>query len=136
MLYDSEVLLRSDSLRHVTDLSFPPFLGELTANAPSTTRINPKEDSAAVTAPQTATTTTGFVDKQSHTARQPATAQSGPQSNTSAQQVTATSPNNMLSTTQESVRTSPKTTNQPNKTAQLGQNTASTTVQSSRTGKK
>ncbi|XP_070824032.1 proline-rich transmembrane protein 3 [Chaetodon trifascialis] len=109
--------------------------GELTANAPSTTRVIPRQHSAAATVPQPTTTTTGSDDKQSpHAAEQPATAQSGAEYNTSTQQVATTSTNNMLSTTQEAVRTSSEMTNQPNKTAQLGRNTASTTVQSSRTG--
>ncbi|XP_029291644.1 proline-rich transmembrane protein 3 [Cottoperca gobio] len=92
-----------------------------TENTPSTVRDAPKQDSAAAgTLPQPTTTT--IDSKQSQTAEQVT------------HQVTTTSTTSMLTTTQEAVRTSSKTTHQPNKTAQLGRNTASTTVQSSRTG--
>lgn len=131
MLRDNKVLLRSKSLHHVTNVSLCVFcvifLGELTANAPSTARVTPKQGSAAVTLPQPTATTTG-----SQTAGQPVTAQSSSHSKTTTQQVITTS----ITKTQEAVSTSSKTTNQPNKTAQLGRNTASTTLQSSRTGKK
>ncbi|XP_070696279.1 proline-rich transmembrane protein 3 [Pempheris klunzingeri] len=108
--------------------------GELTENAPSTVRVTPKQDSAAVTLPQLTTTTTGSTDKPSETAGPAVTGQNSSHSNTSTQQVTTTSTASVLSTTQEAVRTSSKTTLQPNRTAQLGRNTASTTVQSSKTG--
>lgn len=114
---------------------FLPFLGELTANVPST-RVPPKQDSAAVTLPQMTTDTTNSVDKESQTAGQPVTVQSDSHSSTTTQQVTTISTTRTLTTTQEAVRTSSKMTNQPNKTAEQGRNTASTTVQSSRTGKK
>lgn len=98
--------------------------GKLTEITPSTIRGTPKQDS--VTLPQPTTTTTGSIDQQSQTAEQPA--------NTTTQQVTTTSTTTVLTTTQEAVRMSSKITNQPNKTAQLGRNTASTTVRSPRTG--
>ncbi|XP_010740402.3 proline-rich transmembrane protein 3 [Larimichthys crocea] len=107
--------------------------GELTANVPST-RVPPKQDSAAVTLPQTTTDTTNSVDKESQTAGQPVTVQSDSHSSTTTQQVTTISTMRTLTTTQEAVRTSSKMTNQPNKTAEQGRNTASTTVQSLRTG--
>ncbi|XP_051281381.1 proline-rich transmembrane protein 3 [Dicentrarchus labrax] len=107
--------------------------GELTANTPSTKKVTPKQDSAAVTLPQLTTTTTDSVDKQSETVGQPVSAQNSSHSNTSTQQVATKATTSSL-TTQEAVRTSSKTTNQPNKTTQMGRNTASTTVQSSRTG--
>ncbi|XP_034732198.1 proline-rich transmembrane protein 3 [Etheostoma cragini] len=99
--------------------------GELTEKTPSTVRDTPKQDSA-VTLPQPTTTTTGSNYKQSQTAEEPL--------NTKTKQVTTTSSTSVLNTTQDAVRTSSKTTNQPNGTAQVGRNAASTTVQSSRQG--
>ncbi|XP_074538238.1 uncharacterized protein LOC141799780 [Halichoeres trimaculatus] len=93
--------------------------GELTAITPPTTRVTPKQDSAAETSPQTTTTTTtGPVDKPAKNAGQPAPATTPQSTNTST----------------TSVLTTPKTTNQPNKTARHGRNRASTTIQTSRTG--
>ncbi|XP_033484729.2 uncharacterized protein LOC117258205 isoform X1 [Epinephelus lanceolatus] len=97
--------------------------GNLTENTPSTVRDTPKQDS--VTLPPPTTTTTGSVDKQPQTAGQPA--------NATTQQVTTTS-TTTRSATKEAVRISSRPTNEPNRTAQLGRKTASTTVQSSRTG--
>lgn len=88
-----------------------------------------------MTLPQPMITTTGSIDNQPQTAGQPVTAQSSSHSTTSTQVMT-TSTTSMLPTAQEAVRTSSKSTNQPSKTTQLGRNTASTTIQSSRTGKK
>lgn len=113
------------------NVSFLQFSGELTAITPSTARVTPKETSAAVTLPQTTTATTDPVHKQSLTTTQPVTAQSGSRSNSTTQKVTTTSASSTLTTTQEA-----KMSNQHNKTRQLGRNTASPTVQSSRTGKK
>ncbi|XP_036959078.1 proline-rich transmembrane protein 3 [Acanthopagrus latus] len=103
--------------------------GELTAITPSTTTVTPKETSAAVTLPQTTTATTGPVHKQSLTTTQPVTTQSGSHSNGTTQNETTTSATSTLTTTQEA-----KMLNQLNKTRQLGRNTASPTIQSSRTG--
>ncbi|XP_038579441.1 proline-rich transmembrane protein 3 [Micropterus salmoides] len=111
----------------------PPLTGELASNTPSVVhRVVPKQGSAAVTLPQLTTTTT--VDKESYTAGQPVPAQSSSLSNTKTQQQTTTSTTTMLTTTQGAVSTSSKTTNSLNKTAYLGRNTASPTLQSSRTG--
>ena len=110
---------------------FLQFSGELTAITPSTTTVTPKETSAAVTLPQTTTATTGPVHKQSLTTTQPVTTQSGSHSNGTTQNETTTSATSTLTTTQEA-----KMLNQLNKTRQLGRNTASPTIQSSRTGKK
>lgn len=107
------------------------FLGGLTANAPSTARVTPKQGSAAVTLPQPTATSTGSVNKQSEAAGQTVTTQSS-HTKTTTQQVTTTS----ITTTQKGVRMSSKIPHQPNKTAQLGRNTTNTTLQSSRTGKK
>lgn len=106
------------------------FIGELTTTAPSTTRITPKQSSAAAPLHQTPATTS--IDKQSQTVGQPISAQNGSYSKTTTHQMATTS----ISITQEAVKTSPKMTNQPRKTAQLGRNTASTTLQSSWTGEK
>lgn len=103
------------------------FLGELTANTPSTTRVTPKQ---AARLPQPTATTTVSVSKQ--TARELVTAQSGMHLKTTTQQVTTAS---TATPSQEAVRTT-KTTNRPNKSTQRGRNTASTTLQSSQTGKK
>uniref|UniRef100_A0A3Q3XFS9 Proline-rich transmembrane protein 3/4 domain-containing protein n=1 Tax=Mola mola TaxID=94237 RepID=A0A3Q3XFS9_MOLML len=103
------------------------FLGELTANTPSTTRVTPKQ---AARLPQPTATTTVSVSKQ--TARELVTAQSSMHLKTITQQVTTTS---TATPSQEAVRTT-KTTNRPNKSTQRGRNTASTTLQSSQTGKK
>lgn len=113
------------------NMSFQYFLGELTANVPSTARVTPKQGSAAVTLPQPTATSTGSVKKQSEVAGQTLTTQSS-HLKTTTQQVTTTS----ITTTQRGIRTSSKITDQPNKTAQLGRNRANTTLQSSRTGKK
>lgn len=105
-------------------------LGELTANTPSTDRVAPKQDSAAVTLPQSTISTAGSTEKQPQTAGQPVTGrnQNKWQSNTVTHQVTTTVIASVLTTTQEAVKTSPKTTNQPSKTAQLGRSTASATA--------
>ncbi|XP_022594954.1 proline-rich transmembrane protein 3 [Seriola dumerili] len=105
--------------------------GELTENSPPTDRVPPEQDSAAVT-----TTTTGSTDKQPEASGLPVTGQSqkSSHSNSTTPQVTTTSTASVLTTTQEAVRTSSKVSNQPNKTAQLGRNTASTTLQSSKPG--
>ncbi|XP_040008376.1 proline-rich transmembrane protein 3 isoform X2 [Xiphias gladius] len=105
--------------------------GELTANTPVADRVSTKQDSAAVT-----TTTTGSTDKQPGASGLPVTAQSqkSSNSNTTTPQVTTISTTSVLTTTQEAVRTSSKASNQPNKTAQLGKNMVSTTLQSSRAG--
>ncbi|XP_020485187.2 proline-rich transmembrane protein 3 [Labrus bergylta] len=100
--------------------------GELTASTPSTARDTPKRESSEETSPQTANDTTGSVDKPTQTAGQPVTA--------TTQQSTTTSTTMKLTTTQEAEITSAKKTNQPNKTAQHGRNTASTTIQLSRAG--
>ena len=110
---------------------FLQLSGELTAITPSTARVTPKETSAAVTLPQTTTATTDPVHEQSLTTTQPVTALSGSRSNSTTQKVTTTSATSRLTTTQEA-----KMSNQHNKTRQLGRNTASPTVQSSRTGEK
>lgn len=107
------------------------FIGELTTTAPSTTRITPKQSSAAAPLHQTPATTS--IDEQSQTVGQPISAQNGSYSTTTTTHQKATT---SISTTQEVVKTSPKMTNQPRKTAQLGRNTASTTLQSSWTGEK
>ena len=104
------------------------FLGKLTENTPSTITDAPKRDSTAVTLPQPTTPTAGSNYKQSPTAEQPV--------NTPTQQATTTSTTSIFTTTLEAARTSSKPTHQPNKTPKLGRNAASTTVQSSRTGKK
>nr|XP_046253247.1 proline-rich transmembrane protein 3 [Scatophagus argus] len=106
--------------------------GELTPN--TTTRVAPKHGSAAVTLTQPTAATGGSFDKQSQTARHPVTAKSSSHSYSTIEQVTTVSTTSVLTTTQEAMGTSTETTNPPNKTAQLGRNTASTTVQSSRTG--
>ncbi|XP_018541509.1 proline-rich transmembrane protein 3 [Lates calcarifer] len=105
--------------------------GELTANTPPSDRVPSKQDSVAV---QSAAT--GSTDNQPQASRLPITAQSqkSSQSDNTTPQVTTTATTSVVTTTQEAVRTSSKASNQPNKTAQLGRNTASTTVHSSRTG--
>ncbi|GLD46273.1 proline-rich transmembrane protein 3 [Lates japonicus] len=105
--------------------------GELTANTPPSDRVPSKQDSVAV---QSAAT--GSTDKQPQASRLPVTAQSqkSSQSDNTPPQVTTTATTSVVTTKQEAVRTSSKASNQPNKTAQLGRNTASTTVHSSRTG--
>ncbi|KAM7411658.1 hypothetical protein PAMA_021578 [Pampus argenteus] len=104
--------------------------GELTEDTLSTDRAAPKQDSAAVTLPQSTTTAAGSTEKQPQTAGQPVIGQSqhSSQSNTMTHQVTPTIRASVLTTTQEAVKTSPKTTNQSNKTAQQGRSTASTTA--------
>ncbi|KAI3357603.1 hypothetical protein L3Q82_016010, partial [Scortum barcoo] len=93
--------------------------GELTANTP--------KQAAASTQPTTTASSNG---ERSQTAGRPVLAQSGTHSNATTQQVATTSTASVLTTTQEAS----KSTNQPNKTAQQGRDTASTTLQSSRTG--
>ncbi|XP_067448698.1 proline-rich transmembrane protein 3 [Thunnus thynnus] len=104
--------------------------GELTANTPSINRVAPKQDSAAVTLPQTTTTTAGSTEKQPQTAGQPVTGQNqnSSQLNTVTHQVTTTVTASVLTTTQEAVKPTPKTTNQPNKTALLGRSSANATA--------
>lgn len=116
----------SPVVTHTT--SWPP--GELTTNTPSTGKVTPKQDSTTVTLPQTTTTTRSSVDKSSQTVMQPVTAQSKSRSDTTTQQVTTASTTSVLTTTQKTVTTSAKSTSEPSKTAQVGRNTASATVQS------
>lgn len=110
------------------------FLGDLTANTSPTNRVTPKQDSAAVTLPQSTTTTAGTTKTQPQTTEQPVTAQSqnSSLSSTVTHQVTTTVTASVLTTTQEAEKTSPKIINQSNKT-ELGRSAASATT---RTGKR
>lgn len=101
--------------------------GDLAANTPSSDRASPKQESDAVTLPQSTSNTTGSADKHPQTAGQPVT-------NTSTAQVSNTSTIGLHTTTQKVVRTSSRTTTQLSKTVQVGRHTASTTVQLSSTG--
>nr|XP_020441083.1 proline-rich transmembrane protein 3 [Monopterus albus] len=118
------------TVSHVVTQATPRIVltGELNANTSSTDRVTPKQGSTAVTIPQTITATIGPTHKQPQAAGR---SQNTSLSKTIMEQV-ATSVYSLLTTTQEVVRISSTTTHKPNKTAQLGRNTASTTT--SRTG--
>lgn len=103
------------------------FLGGPTMKSPSTSKIIPEGDSSAVRRP--VTTATGSVAKETQTG-QVVVVESDSYSKTT-QQITAES----ITATQEAARMSPRMTMQPKKTAQLGRNLTSTTVESSGTGK-
>ncbi|XP_053173956.1 proline-rich transmembrane protein 3 [Scomber japonicus] len=105
--------------------------GDLTATTTTpTSRVTPKQDSAATTLPQSTTTTAGPTEKQPQITEQSVTAgsQNNSQSNTVTHQVTTTVTASVLTTTQEAEKTSPKIINQPNKTAQMGRSAASATA--------
>lgn len=94
--------------------------------SPSTTKVIPEGDSSAVRRP--VTTTTGSVAKETQNG-QVVVAESDSYSKMT-QQITTGS----ITATQEAARMSPRMTMQPKKTAQLGRNLSSTTVESSGTG--
>lgn len=102
------------------------ILGGPTIKSPSPTKVIPEGDSSAVRKPVTTTTS---VAKETQTG-QVVVAESDSYSKTT-QQITTES----ITATQEVARMSPRMTMQPKKTAQLGRNLTSTTVESSGTGK-
>lgn len=95
--------------------------------SPSTTKVIPEGDSSAVRRPLT--TTTGSVATETQTG-QVVVAESDSYSKIT-QQITTEA----ITATQEAARMSPRMTMQPKKTAQLGRNLTSTTVESSGKGK-
>lgn len=95
--------------------------------SPPIPKVIPEGDSSAVRRP--VTTTTGSVAKETQTG-QVVVAESDSYSKTTQQIATES-----ITATQEVARMSPRMTTQPKKTAQLGRNLTSTTVDSSGTGK-
>ena len=91
-----------------------------------------------MTSPQPTPATPASTDKQSQAATLHVIAQNQTTLNqgTLTTQVTHTTATGVLSTTKRDVGPSSKTTAQSSKTAQLGQHTTSTTLQSSKTGEK
>ncbi|KAK2897478.1 hypothetical protein Q8A73_013858 [Channa argus] len=109
--------------------------GELTVNPPSTERVTTKQGSSAVILSHSTTTTASSTEpSQASEESAPGGSQSNSLSKTIIQQATTSSALSVLTTTQTVARTSSNAANQLIKTAQVGQNPASTTVQSSRTG--
>ncbi|XP_026189446.1 proline-rich transmembrane protein 3 [Mastacembelus armatus] len=100
--------------------------GERTANTPSSGKVAPKQDSAAITLPQAVTSTTGSTDKQPQTEEVLIGIRG--------QNSTTTSKTGVLTTAQEVGRTTSKAPNQLNRTAQLGRKTAGTKMTTSGTG--